>query len=153
MGHKLHGGKMTVPPVTAPLPSRTFQWSAAIWAGLVGALVFLMLEMAMVPLFLGGSPWRPVRGITAIVLGEGVLPPPPPTFAWGVFLTAMAIHIVLSLVFAVALVWVVQRWDTGIAVLAGAIGDWSFMGSTSTASLVFSRGLSCHVGGSRSSRS
>ncbi|CAM3674111.1 Sodium:proline symporter [Deinococcus saxicola] len=108
--------------MTAPPPSRTVRWPAAIWAGLIGGLAFLILEMVMVPLFLGGSPWMPVRGIAAILLGKGVLPPPPPTFGWDVFLAALAVHAVLSVVFAAVLVWVTHRWDTGMAALAGAVG-------------------------------
>jgi len=50
-------------------------WRPAILSGLIAGLVFLILEMVMVPLFLGVSPWALVRMIGAIVLGQGVLPP------------------------------------------------------------------------------
>lgn len=36
-------------------------WKAAIWAGIIAGAVFMMLEMIMVPLSLGGSPWGPPR--------------------------------------------------------------------------------------------
>lgn len=32
-------------------------WRAGAWAGLIAGLVFMMLEMAMVWMFLGQSPW------------------------------------------------------------------------------------------------
>ncbi len=31
-------------------------WSSAVWAGVIAGAVFMILEMIMVPLFLGGSP-------------------------------------------------------------------------------------------------
>jgi hypothetical protein len=96
-------------------------WSAAIWSGLAGGMAFLVLEMFMVPLFLGGSPWAPAHGISAIVLGKGVLPPSPPTFAWNVFLAAMVIHLALSAIFGLIVVWIVHRWEMGTAVLVGAV--------------------------------
>ena len=49
---------------------------AALWAAIIAGIVFMMLEMIMVPVFMGGSPWGPPRMIAAIGMGKGVLPPP-----------------------------------------------------------------------------
>ena len=68
--------------------------SAAIKAGLIAGLVFMMLEMLLVATVGGGSPWAPPRMIGAMVMGEGVLPPA--SFDLTVFLVAMLIHIVLA---------------------------------------------------------
>lgn len=95
------------------------QWSAAVWAGLIGGAAFMMLEMIMVPVFGGGSAWGPPRLIAAIIMGKGVLPPPA-TFDIGVLMGAMAVHFPLSIIFALVLAWVVARFDTGVAVLVGA---------------------------------
>ena len=48
------------------------------------------MEMEMVPLFVGGSPWGPPRMIAAIGMGRGVLPPPD-SFALVPMMVAMAI--------------------------------------------------------------
>ncbi len=98
-------------------------WKAAVWAGLIAGLVFMMLEMVMVPLFLGGSPWGPPRMIAAIALGAGVLPnpPPPPTFDFGVVMTAVVVHFILSIAFAVGLALILRRMDAGKALLIGAV--------------------------------
>jgi hypothetical protein len=72
-------------------------WKAATWSGIIAGFVFLALEMVMVPVFAGGSPWGPPRMMAAIVLGEGVLPPPA-TFDLGVIMAAMGLHFVLSIV-------------------------------------------------------
>jgi len=45
-------------------------WRAGVYAGLIAGVVFLILEMVMVRLFMGESPWAPPRMIAAIVLGE-----------------------------------------------------------------------------------
>lgn len=91
---------------------------AAIWAGLIAGAVFMMLEMMLVGTIGGGSPWAPPRMIAAMVLGEGVLPPPAP-FDWGVMITAMMIHLVLSIILAVVFGWVVSRWHLGLGASIG----------------------------------
>ena len=87
---------------SAPEEARRVDWRAGVYAGLIAGAVFLMLEMSMVWLFMGESPWAPPRMIAAMVLGEGVLPMPPDkpaTFSLGVVMTAMVIHFVLSIIY------------------------------------------------------
>lgn len=72
---------------------------AAIQAGLIAGLVFMMLEMLLVATIGGGSPWAPPRMIAAMVMGESVLPPPA-SFDLVVFMVAMVIHFILSIVLA-----------------------------------------------------
>lgn len=97
-------------------------WSAAIWAGVIAGAVFMILEMLMVPMFLGGSPWAPPRMIAAMVLGDGVLPMPegpPPTFDMGVMLVAMMVHFVLSVLFTIVLAFIISGMGKGAALAAG----------------------------------
>lgn len=100
----------------------SINWRAAIFAGLFAGLVFLVLEMMMVPLFLDGSPWGPPRSIAAILLGEGVLPPPA-TFDFGVVLVAMLVHFALSVVYAIVLAFIFHRSNVGMgpALAIGAV--------------------------------
>lgn len=98
----------------------SINWKAAVWAGLLAGLVFMMLEMIMVPVFLDGSPWGPPRMIAAIVMGEGVLPPPA-TFDLAILMVAMAVHFALSVAFAVPLAFAIQRMGTGAALAVGAV--------------------------------
>lgn len=105
------------------MATQTVKWSAAIWAGVIAGAVFVMLEMIMVPAFMGGSPWAPPRMIAAIVMGEGVLPTPggpPPTFDAGVLMVAMLVHFPLSVMYAVVLAWLVRKSSLGLALTAGA---------------------------------
>ncbi|MDQ6785346.1 MAG: hypothetical protein M3033_00810 [Acidobacteriota bacterium] len=95
-------------------------WSKAILAGLIGGLVFMVLEMILVPLIGGGSPWGPVRLIAAIGLGKDVLPPPA-DFAVVPFVVAMIIHFILSMIFGVILALIINRMSLGVAILIGAV--------------------------------
>lgn len=94
-------------------------WKAAVWAGIVAGIVFMVLEMALVATVGGGSPWGPPRMIGAILLGREVLPPPG-TFDLGVFLVAMLIHFVLAIILAFPVAWAISRWRLGLGASIGA---------------------------------
>lgn len=100
--------------------SRGVSYKAAIWAGLVAGAVFMMLEMIMVPMFGGGSPWGPPRMIAAIAMGPDVLPPPA-TYDLTILMVAMAVHFVLSIVLAVVLAWIVRGPPMGTALIIGGV--------------------------------
>ncbi len=93
---------------------------AVIWSGLIAGAVFMMLEMIMVPMFLGGSPWGPPRMIAAIAMGKSVLPPPA-TFDITILMVAMAIHFVLALVLAFIFAFIAKGRSVGSAALIGGI--------------------------------
>lgn len=95
---------------------------AAIGAGLIAGVAFMMLEMVLVATAGEGSPWDPPRMIAAILMGESVLPPPA-SFDLTMFLVAMSIHLVLSVLLALAFALVADRagWGLGTAAVAGMI--------------------------------
>lgn len=101
---------------------RAFDMGAAIRAGLVAGLVFMILEMVLVATVGGGSPWGPPRMIGAIALGRDVLPPPA-TFDIGVFAIAMLVHFVLAVVLAMIFVAVATRLSLSRTafIVAGAV--------------------------------
>lgn len=99
--------------------ARLIDWSTAVWAGIVSGAVFLVLEMVMVPMFMDGSPWGPPRMIAAMVMGEGVLPPPA-TFDLTIVMVAMVVHFVLSILFAIVLALLIARLGFGVALAVGA---------------------------------
>lgn len=94
----------------------------AVKAGLVAGLVFLILEMVLVGTVGGGSPWGPPRMIGAMVLGEGVLPPPA-TFDLTVVLVAMAVHFILSIILAVIFGLLIggRAFETPVLLLLGGV--------------------------------
>ena len=91
---------------------------AAIWAGIIAGVVFMMLEMVLVATVGGGSPWGPPRMIAAIGMGKDVLPPPA-TFDLGVMIIAMAIHFVLAILLGMILGLIVSRWKPGLMASIG----------------------------------
>lgn len=102
--------------------SRPFDPKAAILAGLIAGMAFMMLEMALVGTIGGQSPWGPPRMIAAMAMGETVLPPPG-SFDLTIFVVAMAIHLLLSVVLGFVFGWAIARWDLSMTsgILAGAV--------------------------------
>lgn len=93
-------------------------WKAAVWAGLIAGAIFMMVEMLMVMVFMGESPWAPPRMIAAMIMGEGVLPPPG-SFDLGIVTTAMVIHFALSIVYGLLFGWIAHRLTGVSATLVG----------------------------------
>tara|TARA_R110000782_G_scaffold125619_1_gene217211 strand:- start:273 stop:743 length:471 start_codon:yes stop_codon:yes gene_type:complete len=87
-------------------------------AGIIAAAVFMMMEMGLVAMA-GQSPWGPPRMIAAIVMGEGVLPPPA-SFDLMILMAAMAVHFMLSIVIGVVFAMGVRRPGLPMALMAGA---------------------------------
>lgn len=99
----------------------TINWSAAIVAGIIAGIVFLMMEMFLMPLFgFAPSMWAPPRMIGAIGLGEGALPPPP-TFDLTIVMVAMAIHFANSIVFAIVVAFIIRNLSMGAAIGVGIV--------------------------------
>lgn len=94
-------------------------WRAAVWAGIIAGLAFLIAEMLLVWLVMGMSPWAPPRMMAAILLGKDVLPPPA-DFSLAALAAAMAVHLPLSIAYGLLLGWIVRRLEMGAALLAGA---------------------------------
>ncbi len=95
----------------------------AIKAGLISGAIFMMLEMIMVPVFMGDSPWAPPRMIAAIILGKSVLPMPDQsvTFDFGVMMAAMVLHFMLSIIYAIIVGWLCRKLSMGTSILIGAV--------------------------------
>ena len=101
---------------------RKLDLRAAVWAGLAAGVVFMALEMALVALMMGESPWAPPRMIAAIGMGDGVLPPPA-TFDPVIFATAMGIHFALAILLAVILGGAISHFALGMvaSIVGGAV--------------------------------
>ena len=92
---------------------------AALWAAIIAGAVFMMLEMIMVPIFMGGTPWGPPRMIAAIGMGKEVLPPPA-TFDAGIMMVAMLIHFGLSVILAFLFAFIARGRTVAVATMIGA---------------------------------
>ena len=99
-----------------------FNLRAAVWAGVIAGLVFLILELVLVATIGGESPWGPPRMIAAIAMGDGVLPPPA-TLDPGILAVALVVHFVLTLIYAAVFAWLVSlvRLSVPLIVIAGLV--------------------------------
>jgi xanthosine utilization system XapX-like protein len=97
-------------------------WKAAVSAGLIAGVVFMMIEMALVGTVGGQSPWGPPRMIAAMGMGEGVLPPPA-SFDVGIVAVGMAIHLILSILLGILLGWIISHWRMNLltAIVVGTV--------------------------------
>lgn len=105
---------------TVPRMRQVVDWSAALWAGLVAGIVFLVLNLTLIPIIQGGSPWIPLRYLSSIVLGESVLPPPA-TFDITVLVVGVVLTLVLSLLYALILAIIIHRWGLLLGIVLGAV--------------------------------
>lgn len=103
-------------------------WRAAIWAGLISGAIFLVLSMVLSAIVLG-TPWVVPQIIASLVMGPEVLPPPNAIGA-GVFLVALLIHAVLSVIFGSLVAIVVHRWGMLIGFVGGALLGLALYGVT-----------------------
>jgi hypothetical protein len=94
--------------------------STALVAGVIASIVFQLLEILLIPLFGGGSPWGPARMIAAMVMGKGVLPPPD-TFNLMIVLVALVVDVVLAFLYVAVLGLLIRTWTLGRALLAGVV--------------------------------
>lgn len=94
---------------------------SGIVAGLIAGAAFMMLEMILVPLVMGGSPWGPPYLIAAIGMGKDILPPPPPSFDATILMVAMLIHFGFSMVFGVILAYIIKNMGMGAAIAVGVV--------------------------------
>lgn len=90
------------------VPKRTIDWRAAVWAGVVASAVFIGLDAFLSFAFLTGNINERMRMLAAVVLGEDVLPPPA-SLEPGMLLTAVAVHMTVSVIYAIVIAWLVFR--------------------------------------------
>ncbi|KAA3665304.1 MAG: hypothetical protein DWQ04_01300 [Chloroflexi bacterium] len=94
--------------------------SSAIWGGIIAGTAFLLVQMAMAVWVLGSSPWVVFRWLAAIVLGEGVLPPPA-GFNLLIFMIGLVIHYATSIGAALLLAFIIHRWGLIVGIVGGAL--------------------------------
>jgi hypothetical protein len=94
-------------------------WKAAVWAGVISGILFLILNSALTGFTLG-SPWVYSRLIASVIMGSGVMPPPV-TFDAGIFAVALVVNFVLSVAFACLLAVIIHRWGLVVGLLGGAV--------------------------------
>lgn len=103
----------------APPPPEGFDWSASGWAGLVAGGAFIVIQTSFTSMFTGDAKVDAIRQIAAIALGESVLPDPT-KFTALVFMAAMGVHLIMSLIYARILAAIIHGMSTERAISIGA---------------------------------
>lgn len=103
----------------------SYTYGSAVKAGLLAGLVFMTVEMLLVWLAMGMSPFAPPHMIAAIAMGPEVLPGPanPPGSNLGVLMVGMAVHFALSVVLAFVFKYIASalRLHGPMLLLAGVV--------------------------------
>ncbi len=95
-------------------------WRAAVISGLVSGVIFFFALMIGRSLVTGGSIWIVPRYIAAMVMGQGVLPPPT-TFDPVVVLVGFLLNMVIALIFALILAAIIHEWSLAVGAVVGAL--------------------------------
>lgn len=98
---------------------KKISFKSAIWSGLIAAIVMLMMEMILMALFTDMPLWAAPRIMAAIVMGKGVLEPT--TFNFGIVMTGMIVHFILSMIYTIILGFAIQQKRLGTSVAFGMI--------------------------------
>ncbi len=109
---------MSNPPVKM---RQLVDWSAALWAALIAGTIFLIINLFVVPQFMGGANhWMMLRYFGSIVLGSQVLAPPA-TYDGTVLIAALITHYVLSIGFTLLLAYIIHRWGLLAGIVLGGL--------------------------------
>lgn len=110
---------MTVQAEYEPTERRRFDVRAALWAGVIAGLAFLVVEMVLVA-FTGMSVLAPLQMMAAILLGPEVLPAVS-EFTIGILFAALFVHFALSIIYAMVLGLIINGRGYGVAVGVGLV--------------------------------
>lgn len=97
--------------------------AAALWAGVAASVFSTIAQILLWWLFWDALPailYRDARFAAAIIMGEGVLPPPA-TLDWQVMFLATGIHFGLSIIYALALCWLIRPLALKASLMVGGL--------------------------------
>lgn len=110
---------------TMPRMRQLVDWRAAINAGLIAGVIFLVLNWIVTPLVIGGNVWIMMRLFASIILGKTVLAPPATFDALG-FMVAIVVHFALSVSYALIIAYIIHRGGLIIGIIGGALLGLAF---------------------------
>ena len=98
-------------------------WLPVFYAGIAAGILSTVAQIFLWWLFWDALPsilYRDARFAAAIILGEGVLPPPV-TLDWQVMFIATLIHFGLSIAYAIIFSWLIHCIDIKNPLIAGGL--------------------------------
>lgn len=105
---------------SSPRMRQLVDWRAAIWAGLMAGAIFLLVNLFVTPLVIGGNGWVMVRLFASILLGEGILAPPA-TFDALALVVALITHFALATAYSMLIAYIIHRGGLIAGVVGGAL--------------------------------
>jgi hypothetical protein len=103
-----------------PRMRQLVDWRAAIWAGSLSGWAFFLLTLFVLPMETGGNAWVMIRFMASLVLGQGILPPPP-SFDIGALIAAVLTNFMLTLAFGIFVAYVIHRGGLMLGLFGGAV--------------------------------
>jgi hypothetical protein len=104
---------------SADIRPRSADFRAGLIAGLIAGLVDEILITGLA-LAQGASPWTGMKGVAAMALGPGVLEASD-AFHPGIFVAAMTVHFLLSIVFGLIAAGLIRNAPAGFGLLIGLL--------------------------------
>jgi hypothetical protein len=95
-------------------------WAAAIRAGVIAGIFFLLLNVILTSLAFGVNGWVVIRLLASLVLGQGVLAPPA-TFNVAALVVALLTHFGLAIGFGFLIAYVIHRGGLITGIIGGAL--------------------------------
>ena len=99
---------------------QVMDWSSAFWAGLIAGIIFYLLNVFVVPLFLGGNSWVIIRLFSSVFLGNGILAPPA-TYNLVSLIVSIFSVMLFSMLFTLTVTFILHRWGLLVGIVGGAI--------------------------------
>lgn len=105
---------------SSPRMRQLVDWRAAFWAGLIAGAIFLLVNLFVTPLVIGGNGWVMVRLFASILLGEGILAPPA-TFDALALMVALVTHFALAVAYSMLIAYIIHRGGLIAGIIGGAL--------------------------------
>jgi hypothetical protein len=105
---------------SSPRLRQLVDWRAAFWAGLIAGAIFLLVNLFVTPLVIGGNAWVMVRLFASIILGEGILAPPA-TFDLLALVVALITHFALAVGYSMLIAYIIHRGGLIAGIIGGAL--------------------------------
>lgn len=99
---------------------RLIDWRAAVIAGVIAGTIFLVLNLLLVPVKIGGTMQLVFRYFASIIMGSEVVDPGYP-FGAGIMIVAILVHYALSILFSLLVAIVLHRWGIIVGALGGGL--------------------------------
>ncbi len=99
---------------------QVMDWSSAFWAGLIAGIIFYLVNVFLVPLFLGGNSWVIIRLFSSVFLGKGILAPPA-TYNLVSLIVSIFSVMLFSMLFTLTVTFILHRWGLLVGIVGGTI--------------------------------